>query len=491
MNKKIKLGRGKQIYVINFFFAVLLCIIMAPMIYTIGYSIPHNDDYAMFIPLQNGTLTNIFIQAAILANKFWNNWSGDWSYTFLEYLLNPITNFGISSIAFGIEMIIFFLLFVTSQGLLFQAVFSRILKVSDSRIRWFCFLIFISFFLNTRIYPQVFYWYVGASYMWGVTLCSLTMWLEVIYFTNGYKKITAYILSVVGLVSCMNLLVPVVPGVFYIILIWINVKIKKQTFKGKYLLPLGAMVLGGVLALIAPGNYMRKSGTTYSDYNFGKAIVDSCIDFAKLCKSLLINPFTIIYMIIFIVIGIKILKKVKYSFKYPIIPYILYGITMIITCFPVAFGYGVAMVPNRIHFVLHAYSYLLLLLCALYTGAWVYRKWGDEIKGCHLKYLCVISLMFLYCAVIPTKYYNDLPFYVTIVQAKQITQCSNEWRKIYKEVEQSKEESIVIYADKILCNVPMLLDPDKIEKEEEYLAAVGDSIARVCGKKSVEIIISN
>jgi hypothetical protein len=137
-------------------------VVLVPFVNTIRYTLPSTDDFWMAAGVGQD---NILTAAVQTANNFYLNWEGEWLYIFLEVLLNPLAYDSVEGSVLGIEMIGFFLLFCIILYFAVRAYMRLIL--GEEKRNWYLwvYLLTIISFLNTDVYTEVFYWFVGSCYL--------------------------------------------------------------------------------------------------------------------------------------------------------------------------------------------------------------------------------------------------------------------------------------------------------------------------------------
>ena len=69
-------------------FMIVVIILILPFIGNIWYSLPSADDFSMLYDYDHSI--SIFVNAISKANTMWITWSGEWSYSFIQILINPL-----------------------------------------------------------------------------------------------------------------------------------------------------------------------------------------------------------------------------------------------------------------------------------------------------------------------------------------------------------------------------------------------------------------
>lgn len=165
-------------------------VLLLPMVFTIFYSLPSADDFSMAYGSARGTL---FMDGVRRANNMFMNWSGLWPYMFIEIILNPMQYFELESYGIGVEMILLFLAFIIAVCSLINTAARNILEVDRKEYIALYIFIFLFTFLNSNIYKEIFYWFVGSSYMMAMTLGLVNINLTIKYFLKDENMYTSKI----------------------------------------------------------------------------------------------------------------------------------------------------------------------------------------------------------------------------------------------------------------------------------------------------------
>ncbi len=98
---------------------------------------------------------------------------GIWKFKFLEVLFSPIVSYEISSIAYGLTMIIIACITIVSLYLFYRILFIYEIRIDNSLSREIVIFLGMAILLVGACYPQVFYWFDGFHYAWFMVF---TLW---------------------------------------------------------------------------------------------------------------------------------------------------------------------------------------------------------------------------------------------------------------------------------------------------------------------------
>ena len=467
-------NRKVAIFMLVWFFVLII-----PYINTILYSLPSTDDFWMAAGVEKG---NLLADAIRIANEFYMNWAGDWIYIFLEVLLNPLVLFGISSKALGIEMVVFFLLFLVALFAVFHAFGKYVIQVENRLYIYGIYLLLLTWFLNTEVWTEVFYWFVGSCYMWGMIFILLTVALEIKFFYEP-KVSTGIVLAVVGAIACSCYMEAVFPCMVFLIFMFMDI-VEKRRIDAKKLTPFLFFLFGALGAIVAPGNFKRKNSSDDGGLQLFKALKDTLLIWLDSLFDLLKNPITIVTLILFLMLGMLVLKKTKYQYKYPVIPFALTFLCLYVTYYPIALGYGgSSYLPNRVIFIFNVFAVLGLSGSFLYLGGWLRYEKNIVLSRKNIVTAVVCLAAFSYICILPTKYYESLPYAQTVAQTKQVKLCNDEWNYLLRYIDSLEEDEVVLERAKI--NTPIIKSPG-ITADENH--SINRNVANFFKKQKIKII---
>lgn len=460
----------------------LICgivILVAPYLYTILYAVPSSDDFVMAVGVDT---SNLFNEAIRVANEYYLKWAGDWISIFLQILINPLLLFGATSSMYGVEMAILFLLYTTIMGWMIRNIFYYVLKIKDIKVILGVYLIVLMCILNMDVWTEIFYWFVGSTYLQGMLFGMSAIALLVEYRAKG-GMICGVLLSVMGFFGCSFFMLAVLPATVYLIYIVVDF-IKDRKIYWEKDIPFIFYCAGFLSALVAPGNFSRLgSETGESGLHLFRTVLDTLILWLDTTFDLVKNPLILIAMFLLVLIGVAAFREMKFDFKYPVIPFALTLICLYITYFPIALGYGgTRYLPNRVRFIFCTYAVLMYTVSFLYLGGWVYRKKEELVTKKNLLTAAVGLAFFGYVCIMPTQYYEELPYAQTVAQIQSVKNANSDWMYMLRYIEASEEEDLFLSRSKI--NTVIIKAPG-LTGDENYV--VNRKIAEYFGKNSIKL----
>lgn len=461
---------------INLALVLILLIVITPYLYTILYALPSTDDFWMAAGVDK---TNLFWDAVNTANSFWLNWGGMWLYEFLRVFLNPLVLFGATSAFLGVELEIFFLIFVGSMGILNFTFWKYVIRERKKVYVMASYLMLLIWFLNTEVWTEVFYWFVGTAYMWAMTLILLTVALEIIYF-NKPRVWIGVLLSVVGAVACSFYSQAVFPCSIFLLFIGKDIYENKK-INLKIIIPFVFFLIGAFSSLVAPGNFQRKDVENGVGLGFASAVKDTFVIWLGNLFDLLKNPLALIIAILFVALGMICLKEGKNRYRHPLIPFGLTLIGLFIAYFPFALGYGNATyLPNRAKFSFNMFAVLAIAVSCMYLGGWLRYEKKILLTKKRAMYGLACLMVFAYTCLIPTKYYEELPYAQTVAQIHQVKLANEQWRYLLDRIEGAEEENVVF--ERSVINTPIIKSPGITSDKDN---SINKNIADFYEKESV------
>lgn len=422
----------------NILLTAILIAVIVPYAYTILYAVPSTDDFWMAAGVDKENM----LQSAInTANSFWMNWGGMWLYEFLRVFLNPLARFGATSSLLGVELVI-----------------------------WF---------LNTEVWTEVFYWFVGSAYMWAMTFVLLTVALEMVYF-NKPSIWNGTVLSVIGAIAASFYSQAVFPCMIFLLFITKDFFDNKK-INLKKIVPFLFFLLGAISSLVAPGNFQRKGASGEAGLGLLTALKDTFVIWLGNLFDLVKNPLAVIMAVFFVLLGMVAMREKKEKYRYPAVPFVLTLMCLFVAYFPFALGYGNSTyLPNRAKFAFNLFAVLSFSASFMYLGGWLKYEKKMKFAKKELTYGVAGLAVFAYVCLIPTQYYQELPYAQTVAQTHQVKVANDEWRYLLNAIEASEEENVEFERSTIYT--PIIKAPG-ITSDSKH--SINQNIADFYGKESV------
>lgn len=483
MLKRIWKKRGFWIVIISIFI-----ILFIPFIAGILHSFPTADDFAM-ITQDDGSIIGHSISSAKGAEQFYFSWGGGWFYIFLEFLLNPLYLFGYQGYGYGIEMCIIFLVFSVSVLIGMCIILRKFCGIEDLKVR-----LVVSFFALSAIlsvhFEDIWYWYVGSSYAWAVTMEIIAIVMIVSFFTHP-TKLSFALSMILGVLACNNLNNCVPLGLIYLFL-WIKKIKEEKKIRLWYGIPLLFSFISGVVSVMSPGNFARQdAGLENGNASIIKGIAYTgevtITGFIKIIS----NPTVAVTLITSFVLGFvyNISKKEKVTIS--AIPFwggilLLFG-----ALFPTSYGYQSTLFPNRIEFVYMTFFVLYYIAILAKLGCCFAMKFNYsfiEKKG-FKQGLFAGLLLYGYSCVMLTGFFASMPWIKQIDRLGAMHREHRIYVAILDEISKSTDENVEIDIREILSKTTgeeILIESGVIAPLAPSLMTAW-SIAPYYNKKSIVI----
>lgn len=460
----------------------LIGIVLLPMLCTIFYTLPSADDFSMVVDCSKSTLLRDSIRRA---NLTYMSWQGLWPYIFMETLINPLLLFSLESWGIGMEMILLFSAFIASLFALISTAAKKILGVNKKEIIAVYILFFLFVFINTNIYKEIFYWFIGSQYMMALTLGIITITLAIKYFYDDKRNRGAIFLSICGALACNFFHGAILPGMIYIVL-WFCFSIKEHRPLWKKSIPFWIMLLSGLSAVAAPGNYVRHTAFD-SSLNILKAVIDALKMTGIILNHLIQQPLVIVLLVFCIYTGMKHANR-SVKGTYPLLAGFLFLLTLFLNAFPIALGYaGTSYFPNRIYFLLDFTALVGMIVFSICLG--MYASGLEQYKAlkmCYIEtFLAFFIFLILYSTLIYTKNTRGLPWFQTLTSVKDVKELHDIWQDCLIEIRDSDESNVTIIVEQGSYVSPILSLPNLANNKENW---VNESVAQFYGKESVVVI---
>lgn len=458
------------------FWILVISVIVFPYIVTIPFSTPFSDDYWMAATISNLD-GNVVFNAVEATNSFYINWAGGWPFNFIQILFNPLLYFPSSSFVYGAELSLFFLLFVVIFYFYWKCVFRYIFKFySLNKIRLY-FTLFLFVFLNTGIYSEIFYWFVGNSYLWECFFCLLNQICIIIFFRKKSNNIKYFVfLLVIGFIACFAYQLAVISGFLYIFELYNYIWCNKRKNRIMIWIPLLVMILAGIVSCFAPGNFYRQQATAINSgvsftssailYNASRAIYYAAQNSFISIINMLKQPLFVLLLGVSFLIGRHISSNLK-IFGTMIVMFVSFLIIFLV-CFPIAYGYSSSDLPNRCIFVINFAIILVLCFSFILIGHLFFNLNIKSVDVSQLSKLlilcmCVYTLtVFVYYAPSGVRYYKQIPWATTVLKINDCYHESCFTKETLKFLEEDVDANVAIDGNKY-----------SIDEIEEHASSIG------------------
>lgn len=363
----------------NFNLLILWLIIMmtiVPICFASAYSFYNGDDFDEGVISkfrQNYSLLELLGHSFEYTKDVWYTWMGTYFAKFMQMFLHAFNGGGL--LKFRIVMSGNALLFMLSFGLFLYAVSKD--EISSRLLRTGVVAIGCIGLLGFEAWPDSFYWFAGAmNYSLPLSLNMLA--LSLLLLCPKLKKRNMIIIGVLLFCgmggslmisgSCCWLLIMVIARLIY-----------KKGFRYQYVCLLIVTMIGCVLNVVAPGNFVRHSVIDDSGVHLFRAIVWSFDDVRKNMQWLTFETPFILLIIFAFWIGVKEGNKQKINEKFAYIRLCFILLTPFIAAYPVCLGYSGLGMVNRCKFILVWALVISIIDIAIIAGKLVAAKTSFKI----------------------------------------------------------------------------------------------------------------
>lgn len=434
-------------------FALLYLILFLPNIYSIYYSVPASDDFAM--ALGRDAYGNSFFEFFAAVPFFFLQRGGTMVAFVFELLLNPLNLHIHLGHAYGLYMIIAFLLCMAAILYGVKTIAKYMLRnhtESDLVASVITFLTAVMLIEN-YYYVEAYNWYVGMiAYPMNMAFMFLAAAYIIRFGQTGNKKF--YIWAIItGALAANTTALDIPLGIFFLYIVLINKEFDNHIsnlFK-KYL-PLLCYIIAGLVAVAAPGNFARQSQYT-EEVSVSNSVIQTIADVKFFGMAILKErSVTLIIIAVLIIIGFAISagKKSKPG------NIILYGIASVciwMGCLlPYVYGRGMTRtyLDVRMQYVFDFLFEITICLGALMIGQWIGYIVNANLEK--IGYIAAAAVAVLGAlALIVTGRYATTVSYEVYAKRAEIAASYDLWDGILLEIEQSADEDVVVDRD---YNVP-------------------------------------
>jgi|GEM_PF-4358299 len=479
---------SKRAYILLGVFLISLI----PVYYTIFHAMPSPDDFAMADIDRDSSL---FVESVRLAVWYWVGWVGMWFASFYETFCNPLNLFSDIRGWYGVVMCLVFTFFLASVFMLVRAVLRNLLHEEEKDALVYGFVLTAFVMVNIDIYFEIFMWLCGSHYGVAVSLSFFFIALLTGHLEHGRGVVSAVILSLLGMITCSNYMVAVWVGVVYLFLLIRDRKKGDGTpagiryYLGVKVVPLYFCVLGGLSAVLAPGNFSRNKSMDSSSLSFWKTgLQNTFIAYRDFSKQLIFNPLLFFGLALTVILAYHIAKRKGTTLSFRPVPLLLclFAVPPVMLL-PVALGYDHHDFPNRIQFVFNTYSIAAAMTGAVILGIVLAKK--AELDRKSLATIYITLFVGVYVSMINADYMADFPCVRMVHDRHETEEFSRRWYDILDEIKYSDDDDVVVETDEEM----LYIDPDPLVKSpgllEDPESGPNVNAAKYYGKNSVTIAV--
>ncbi len=419
---------------------IIYSILIIPMCLSMFYAVPASDDFAFGA---NTCSDNLIANAFGYSIWNWKYHSGRWLIFIIQKIINPLNLHKHLGHAYGLYMIVLFLLLFILLRYTLKVIFEKIIQTgskTDTAV-----LITIAVLFSTYYYSEAYNWYVGATaYALPLMLILLSIAFTIKYIdTNDNKYYVGLLLA--GIIPATNEFCDIPLAVLYIYLMLFRGRYMKsaKNKKIKDAIPLAGYIVLGITVVFAPGNFARQSVYGVQS-SFVGAFKQSIIDVVARVQDIIVDhPLAVTLMLGMLLLGMATVENEAHRTIHCII---LTGVITVGTIFPYLYGraFTGTYLDNRMQYALDYFLEIGMCIICLNIGRLVAQKTGFKFDSNNRLIISIVLVMFVYVSLLQNYAYLNI-VQLDILKSKGLMAQSYElWDGIITEIETSDEEDVVI-----------------------------------------------
>lgn len=468
-------------YLLEIIMILALVLVWGAYILASFYALPYKDDFSNGFSMKQLSDTSGYLTSAIkLTIKTHMEWQGTYSGSFFTFFLSPFLRGGV--VGCWLEYAINIIFFLVAICMFLYQTLKYFLGRVNKKFFLFVLTAFSLFSLLFIPVSEVFYWHTGlCMYTLPFSFALITFALVISYFVNkmSWKIIMASVcafLAAGGALMISAFLCAVLLGIFVFRYFMVS-------RLGKITSVFWVAFLGSLINATAPGNFVRK-GAIDGGFTLFDSIVASI-------KAVLVEIYLqyeertlLVVMLVLFFTCIHIFKECGFEFKYPLLITGYSFFCMVITVFPVKFGYGTDAFPPRCIFIMETVIAICIFGVVFYWSGWITKRVDFHFTKEHLLCigLCIFILSLPLCQYDKVKEMKTTDIYVNWLNGS-LGEYREQGRELFQTIENSKQDDVVI--DSTLDNMGIYGSLDLLEDENYW---VNSAVADYYNKNSVRVI---
>lgn len=481
-------------YLKNIIVLLLAFVSMIPSLTLCRYTYPVQDDfhYAYHARLLLDEGYNLFSMAWAKTVDYYLTFVGCYTSSFFGHFFSGIIQCNPEGIQWFclISMMLFYIaLYFCIKGIT-RYIFSIDLFKCNCI---YCLLIFCFTGLIYYAENEDYYWFITSVQYLLITTCILNgvyLYIKGLYTDKKIYLLEASILGFLGAGGALNIAAMCFLFTSYV-MIWGVFILKKRK---PAIIVWMTVLVGGIINGIAPGNYIRH-GEPVTIPAILVAVIDSCrYTFIRIYEYLK-NPL-FVFILLALVIGLLLWNPSNITFKcrFPIIFTAIGVVTIAIVIFPVMLGYGwdTYLIICRSNFISDTVIFILFFITLIYWRCWLYSYNDKIILSRKIGIVTLFCLTVFSCIILNGMWKKGTAFYRQVVELKNgiPQEYAAYWIDVYEEIDESKDDIVVLYREKIAEDKTCLIDPQFAVGEYDYKnSPLNRSIAEFYGKEAVFLFL--
>lgn len=457
----------------NALFILLVILIIFPFLLTAFFSVPCQDDFMIYHRMSIEEGSNVLIKSLKAVWTIYNDWTGGMPWVFYEFLFNPLNYATAWSHLVGIYLQFSFVSFLIVMYVWIQVICSDFFNTSN-RLNQMIYLVIVAAFLNLQIYSQVIYWFIGNVYMWVCTMAMLTHIVMVRYFSK-YSKASFLELIILGFVTCFNYQIAMTLGFLYLLEMFKNRRKKVIDW-----IPLACMALGGLISVLAPGNFTRYNEVNGS-FSVKATIAYAIADLGQVVIKCVTNSFCIAFLMCVFIVGALGSNK-EYKVPHPAVMVMAEFLSILWMVFIMAWGQGNSVIYDRMAFLINFCVIMSSIITFGYLGKYISLKYPCLCEEPLKRTILTVCVGACLCNVGIYVQQDDIPWKHTINELENVRESASSVRNLYKSISGSGDEDYIIYDDDFEINTDLL--PGLYLGDKNHW--VNEDMAYYFNKKSID-----
>ena len=438
MNKKQPIMK-KRLHI--YLLLLIVLVLFLPYLWSASYAVPNADDFciAEHLRINFDSQNHLLIGSVQAATDFYKTLATAWPFWFVEFFFNPMNSSQYHFDLYRIMMPSILLLVIISTVVLIRGVCIYCFKFEKNAKETTVMCLLTSFvFLNTLIYSEVFYWFVGAVYALYSISELLASFFIVKHFLGKNSKLEDFLMIVLGTVSAWSLVSLSTIYLVYFLFILNKLIYKKRRITVLEIITSAVFVISTILMFVGPGNYVRHNRIDANGIHFISAIRDAGYNFYRMMMSLISNPLFILLLVVGLLYGFNIGKRLIISSWILFMSYFATLLCLFGILYPVALGYSAVTAPNRIWYIFNIHAIILFLIDSVITG--VYLSEVNKKVDVYIKPVAIFLIVYVFIS----GWYISSPYYVTLTSINTDKVIYSQWISALKQIENSSEQDIII-----------------------------------------------
>lgn len=426
----------------------MLFILIFIQVWAAYYSVYSADDFSAANSLRpyGDSAWDYLLACFRHVKEIYLGWQGSYFSSFIATIINPLSQFGLPQLR--VEMILNVLLFFSSLIFLIHVIFNNVIK-ENYHIKWFACACIVYVIMNSRTYPEVFFWFIGVvTYSFSIICLFFSLGFFILSNTKSKHRILfAVLASLLSVGSQGGSLAITGAGCYIILVLCLAFWLQSKKLSVMNLVVAFIFMAGALVNVVAPGNYIRHAHFETGIHPIA-VIAPTIRQYFQEIKLIISNDqFRVIFLLL-ILCGAILYGKVQSDIKIYTAISLLLLITPIVTIFPVMLGYaGNADMPNRVLFIINAVTVMVYANAVMVAGYWIaaFMK-VKAVKPVWL--LCPLSILLLafLVRVFIVSEVRDTVMVGTLRQLYhgRVQDYYTECTRIYEYIAESSEADVVI-----------------------------------------------